>query len=115
MPTLCGQPAEQQLLCCCQSAVMLHRMTWPFGMVTTRCLKRPSASDPAASATSTGAFDNGAPLYSQMMACLMLVCVLRCRLIRKEVEFNHKRGFKDVFERGTMHLYFNFKRARYRR
>ena len=30
-------------------------------------------------------------------------------------EYNHKRGFKCVFERGILHLYFNFQRQRYRR
>ena len=30
-------------------------------------------------------------------------------------EYNHKRGFKCVFERGILHLYFNFSRPRYRR
>ena len=30
-------------------------------------------------------------------------------------EYSHKRGFKCTFERGILHLYFNFKRQRYRR
>jgi hypothetical protein len=30
-------------------------------------------------------------------------------------EYNHKRGFKCVYERGIIHLYFNFQRQRYRR
>ncbi len=37
------------------------------------------------------------------------------RIVNKEWEYNHKKGFKCVFERGIMHLYFNFKRQRYRR
>eukprot|EP00208_Stichococcus_sp_RCC1054_P002856 CAMPEP_0206140744 /NCGR_PEP_ID=MMETSP1473-20131121/10524_1 /ASSEMBLY_ACC=CAM_ASM_001109 /TAXON_ID=1461547 /ORGANISM="Stichococcus sp, Strain RCC1054" /LENGTH=711 /DNA_ID=CAMNT_0053535011 /DNA_START=336 /DNA_END=2471 /DNA_ORIENTATION=+ len=37
------------------------------------------------------------------------------RIVSKEWEYSHKRGFKSVFERGILHLYFNFKRARYRR
>lgn len=37
------------------------------------------------------------------------------RILNKEWEYNHKRGFKCVFERGILHLFFNFKRPRYRR
>ncbi|KAI7846452.1 hypothetical protein COHA_000063 [Chlorella ohadii] len=37
------------------------------------------------------------------------------RILNKEWEYNHKRGFKCVFERGILHLYFNFRRQRYRR
>lgn len=33
----------------------------------------------------------------------------------QEWEYSHKKGFKSTFERGILHLYFNFKRARYRR
>ena len=29
--------------------------------------------------------------------------------------YNHKHGFKCTFERGILHLYFNFQRQRYRR
>jgi hypothetical protein len=37
------------------------------------------------------------------------------RIINKEWEYSHKKGFKCTFERGILHLYFNFKRQRYRR
>ena len=37
------------------------------------------------------------------------------RIVAKEWESSHKRGFKGTFERGILHVYFNFKRARYRR
>jgi len=37
------------------------------------------------------------------------------RVVAKEWEFSHKRGFKCTFDRGILHLYFNFKRHRYRR
>ncbi|KAK9791828.1 hypothetical protein WJX73_003147 [Symbiochloris irregularis] len=37
------------------------------------------------------------------------------RIINKEWEYSHKKGFKSSFERGILHLYFNFKRQRYRR
>eukprot|EP00741_Cyanophora_paradoxa_P009528 tig00001501_g9228.t1 len=37
------------------------------------------------------------------------------RIVNKEWEYSHKRGFKCTFERGIFHLYFNFKRYRYRR
>lgn len=37
------------------------------------------------------------------------------KIVRKEWEYNHKRGFKCVFDRGVLHLYFNFRRYRYRR
>ena len=39
----------------------------------------------------------------------ILTCGHRC------AEYSHKRGFKCTFERGILHLYFNFKRQRYRR
>lgn len=37
------------------------------------------------------------------------------RIVNKEWEYNHKRGFKSTFDRGIMHLFINFKRTRYRR
>lgn len=37
------------------------------------------------------------------------------KIVNREWEYSHKRGFKSVFERGILHLYFNFKRHRYRR
>jgi hypothetical protein len=37
------------------------------------------------------------------------------KIVNREWERSHKRGFKSVFERGILHLYFNFKRHRYRR
>jgi len=37
------------------------------------------------------------------------------RIVNKEWEYSHKKGFKCTFERGILHLYFNFKRQRYRR
>uniref|UniRef100_A0A6A7G6M9 Splicing factor Cactin n=1 Tax=Hirondellea gigas TaxID=1518452 RepID=A0A6A7G6M9_9CRUS len=37
------------------------------------------------------------------------------KIVNKEWEDNHKRGFKCRFERGIMQLYFSFKRFRYRR
>ena len=37
------------------------------------------------------------------------------RIIAKDWEYSHKKGYKCTFERGILHLYFNFKRARYRR
>ncbi|XP_078181118.1 cactus-binding carboxy-terminal, cactin [Carex rostrata] len=37
------------------------------------------------------------------------------RIVNKEWEYSHKKGFKCTFERGILHLYFNFKRYRYRR
>lgn len=37
------------------------------------------------------------------------------KIVNREWEHSHKRGFKSVFERGILHLYFNFKRHRYRR
>jgi len=40
---------------------------------------------------------------------------LAFRLVNKEWEYSHKKGFKCTFERGILHLYFNFKRQRYRR
>ncbi|OQR93444.1 hypothetical protein ACHHYP_02534 [Achlya hypogyna] len=40
---------------------------------------------------------------------------LAFKIVNHEWEYSHKRGFKCVFERGILHLYFNFKRHRYRR
>ena len=40
---------------------------------------------------------------------------LAFRIVNKEWEYSHKKGFKCTFERGILHLYFNFKRQRYRR
>ena len=37
------------------------------------------------------------------------------KIVNKEWEMSHKRGFKCTFERGILHLYFNFRRYRYRR
>lgn len=37
------------------------------------------------------------------------------KIVNREWEQSRKRGFKCVFERGILHLYFNFKRHRYRR
>ncbi|BDA46670.1 probable cactin [Coccomyxa sp. Obi] len=37
------------------------------------------------------------------------------KILNKEWEYSHKKGFKSTFERGILHLYFNFKRNRYRR
>jgi len=36
-------------------------------------------------------------------------------IVNKEWELSEKAGFKCVFDRGILHLYFNFKRHRYRR
>ena len=38
-----------------------------------------------------------------------------CRIVNKEWEYSHKRGFRCTFERGILHVYFNFLRTRYRR
>jgi hypothetical protein len=37
------------------------------------------------------------------------------KIVNKEWEHSHKRGFKCTFERGILHLYINFVRPRYRR
>ncbi|KAL6226590.1 hypothetical protein ACLB2K_000552 [Fragaria x ananassa] len=37
------------------------------------------------------------------------------RIVNKDWELSHKKGFKCTFERGILQLYFNFKRYRYRR
>mmetsp|Transcript_31730 Transcript_31730/g.79868 ORF Transcript_31730/g.79868 Transcript_31730/m.79868 type:complete len:508 (+) Transcript_31730:2-1525(+) len=37
------------------------------------------------------------------------------RIVNKDWEYSHKRGFKCTFDRGILHLYFNFMRYRYRR
>lgn len=37
------------------------------------------------------------------------------QVVNKPWENSHKRGFKSVFDRGVLRLYFNFKRERYRR
>ncbi|XP_074294011.1 splicing factor Cactin-like [Silene latifolia] len=35
------------------------------------------------------------------------------RIVNKEWEYSRKKGYKCTFERGTLHLYFNFMRYRY--
>ncbi|KAH9735289.1 Cactin [Citrus sinensis] len=37
------------------------------------------------------------------------------KVVNKEWEYSHKKGFKCTFKRGILHVYFNFKRYRYRR
>ncbi|KAK1300036.1 hypothetical protein QJS10_CPB13g00573 [Acorus calamus] len=37
------------------------------------------------------------------------------RIVNKEWDYSHKKGFKCTFERGILLVYFNFKRYRYRR
>ena len=37
------------------------------------------------------------------------------KIVNKEWEYSHKRGFRCTFERGIFHLYVNFKRPKYRR
>jgi hypothetical protein len=37
------------------------------------------------------------------------------KIINKEWDYSDKMGFKSVFSRGILHLYFNFKKPRYRR
>jgi hypothetical protein len=37
------------------------------------------------------------------------------KIVKKEWEFSHKRGYKCVFDKGVLHLYFNFRRYGYRR
>mmetsp|Transcript_55167 Transcript_55167/g.175502 ORF Transcript_55167/g.175502 Transcript_55167/m.175502 type:complete len:256 (+) Transcript_55167:1218-1985(+) len=37
------------------------------------------------------------------------------KVVNREWEYSHKKGFKCTFERGILHLYINFKRHRYRR
>jgi len=37
------------------------------------------------------------------------------RVVNKEWSYSHKRGFRCSFERGILHLFFNFDRPRYRR
>ena len=44
-----------------------------------------------------------------------LATIYQHRVVNREWEYSHKRGFKCVFDRGIMHLWFNFKRYRYRR
>lgn len=37
------------------------------------------------------------------------------KIVNKEWEYSHKHGFKCSFDRGILHLFFNFKRSRYRK
>ncbi len=43
------------------------------------------------------------------------LCTKTRRIVNKEWEYSHKRGFKCTYERGILHVYFNFVRTRYRR
>ena len=40
---------------------------------------------------------------------------LAFKVVNREWEQSHKRGFRCRFERGILQVYFNFKRHRYRR
>lgn len=37
------------------------------------------------------------------------------KIVNREWEYSHKRGFKNSFDRGVLQLHFNFKRLRYRK
>jgi hypothetical protein len=37
------------------------------------------------------------------------------KVVNREWEYSHKKGYKCTFDRGILHLFFNFKRHRYRR
>lgn len=37
------------------------------------------------------------------------------KIVRREWELSHRRGYKNTFDRGVLHLYFNFRRYFYRR
>ncbi|PWN51453.1 hypothetical protein IE53DRAFT_378939 [Violaceomyces palustris] len=37
------------------------------------------------------------------------------RIVNKEWEYSHRRGFRSSFDRGVLQLYFNFKRLHYRK
>ncbi|GAC96395.1 hypothetical protein PHSY_003975 [Pseudozyma hubeiensis SY62] len=37
------------------------------------------------------------------------------RIVNREWEYGHKRGFRNSFDRGVLQLHFNFKRLRYRK
>jgi hypothetical protein len=36
------------------------------------------------------------------------------RIVNREWEYSHKKGYMCAFQHGTLQLYFNFKRYRYR-
>ena len=40
---------------------------------------------------------------------------LAFRIVNKEWEYSHKKGFKSTFDRGVLQLHFNFKRTFYRK
>ncbi len=40
---------------------------------------------------------------------------LAFRIVNKQWEYGHKRGFRNSFDRGVLQLYFNFARLRYRK
>jgi len=40
---------------------------------------------------------------------------LAFKIVKKEWEYSFKRGYKCVFDRGMLALYFNFRRYFYRR
>lgn len=44
-----------------------------------------------------------------VLCAVLLLCTLSVHVCA------HRRGFKCTYDRGILHLYFNFKRARYRR
>jgi len=61
------------------------------------------------------------PLCADDTMCLLVFAAgppyedVAFRIVKKEWEHSHKRGFKNVFERDVLSLHFNFKRNPYRR
>ncbi|GIL56683.1 hypothetical protein Vafri_12000 [Volvox africanus] len=61
------------------------------------------------------------PVSTDNSTCLIIFSAgppyedIAFRIVNKEWEYSHKRGFKCTFDRGILHVYFNFKRTRYRR
>jgi hypothetical protein len=50
-----------------------------------------------------------------MTPALRLLLLRVCRIVNKPWQYNPKHGFKCTFDRGILHVYFNFLRVRYRR
>lgn len=63
-----------------------------------------SASGPGASDVCVLTFSAGPPYED-----------IAFKIVNREWEHSHRRGFRCSFERGILHLWFNFRRLRYRR
>jgi hypothetical protein len=94
-------PPHNLTLC----SVSPRQRLWPAcGLIRNRCLPKQDPGTDEHGSTCLLIFHAGPPYED-----------IAFKILNKEWEYSHKKGFKCSFERGILHLYFNFKRQRYRR